>query len=547
MSDPVVPPRPDARQVPAPDGEPAPPVVPPRPDAPHSTAPDGEPAPPVVPPRPDAPHSTAPDGEPDASDLGPGPAAPPRGAVATAAAEARALVSTAGRILLHYGLPLLAVATVGLALRERIAIYLAPTLAGVDAVLGILVFALAPAVAFGTVAAMLLLVGRRADRTASAGGLGVLGSALLIYLLIYEQDGSLRAQRLEYLDQAFSTALWSLDDPGDAGDRIPDSLSVTVLVIVAVAFLLRVGGAWLLDRWKNARESSGQPAGLPARVLAGVLRVLVAYAEIVWIVLAVVSLSAIQDEFGTWWSERAVVHAVSAWWTGLGLPDVTGVVGALATAGGVLVGAVVAGLVVPLVWLALAAIVYGSRFGDVAGVAERAARLTSAAQQRVTSVVRLRRGTGRGTDLARLERSWARLTEPEGRWDALGGAGGLVLALGPVPVLVYCVAFLLVQQVQYPIWWLAELLPLTRRSDWGPVSVLVEACITVVTLTLTVAVVAAAADRALRLAGLGTALQRGLTQGRPPSLGQTLENAQVEVVQPIGVPPAQLSGTGNDQ
>lgn len=424
--------------------------------------------------------------------------------------ESRSLATTTWLVLRRRGAVLVAISALGL-LAVHWVTELAVLASRAGALTGILTFALVPGFAFAATAAMILVVGRRGDRSWSAGGLGALGSALLVFLLVYEQDGRLAEHRRRYLYGAFSDG-FGLD--GSSGlDRLPQNTSVTVIAVIVAAFVLRVGGAALLQRWTGSRRAAGLPESSAPVVL---LRVAVTYAELVWIVLAVFALVSLWGGIGDWWSNRVVVHAVSGWWHGLGLPDVTGFVGGVAAVLGEIAGALVAGIVVPLVWLALAAMLYGSRFGEVGGVASHAARVTAAAQQRLTGAARAVRRRGRGEaggprpggpDVARLERSWARLTEPEGRWDALGGAAGLLLAIGWVPTLVYCIVFTLASRVTYLVWWLAELLPLDGIWAWRIATPPIEALATLLAQVLAVAVATSGADRALRSAGLGTALR----------------------------------------
>lgn len=433
-------------------------------------------------------------------DSPPGSSAPWR----AVAAELRALVVLLGRILLRHGLPLLGIGALGLTASFWMQ-QLAVVVSRADALLGLLVFALVPAISFGTVAWMMLHLGRPApslDHT--RGRIAVLGSALLVYLLIYEQSGQLREERRSYLWETVYEAIWSGDT--DATSRIPDLLSVPTLTVVAVAFGLRMLGSRLVQRLEERPGAS--------RGLVTLLRLLVGYAEIVWIVLAVLSLFNAWDNLATWWDSRVVVHAVTQWWAGLALPDLPALVGSIASVVGTLVAALTRGVLVPLVWLVLASLLYGVRFGDVTAVPTYLARLTASAGNRLGGVGRrvLRRDVA--VDPAALERSWRRLTEPEGRWDALGGALGLVLARGPVAVLVYCVVFLALSQVDLLLWELVGLAFANRpMSEWALIVPTAGALATLLPMVLAVATAAAGADLALRNAGLSSPLRRGISHG----------------------------------
>ena len=418
--------------------------------------------------------------------------------------EARDLLGSVGRILLRAGLPLLGIAALGQLggfWLARLAVVASRT----DAVVGILVFALVPATGFAAVYLMLSYLGRRGGDTPRRATLATLGAALLVYLVIYEQSGMLREERRAYLWDTFSEAIWA--DPETAGNRVPNFVSTTVLVIVAVAFLLRVVGGRLVQRLEASERRSR-----PARVGTAVLRPLLGYAEILWIVLAVISLLTLWDQVTQWWSSRVVVHAVGNWWLDLGIPSVMPVVGFVSTAVGEILGAVVAGIVVPVIWLVLASLIYGVRFGDLSSVPAYLARVTAQVGQKIPVGARRRSGTGPGEEtVARIERSWLRLTEPEGRWDAMGGALGLVLARGWIAIPTYCLVFLLLSLVDRVIWWVAGL-SLSRLLviDWFVVGNAIYGLTAVLLTTLAVSVAAAGADVALRRAGLASPLREDL-------------------------------------
>lgn len=447
----------------------------------------------------------------------------------TAWRELRDLLATVGRILRRRGLHLAGIIAFALLTTYWIQ-ELAVVVSRGNALLGLLVFALVPAISFGAVVWALLVLGHPAP-VRGAPRLAVLGSALLVYLLIYEQSGQLREERRSYLWQSVYEGIWS--DPENATQRIPDLVSVPALVIVAVAFLVRVLGA----RWVQRLEQ--RPGGAPA-VATGVLRAVVGYAEIVWIVLAVISLLTLWDNIGGWWDSRVVVHEVSAWWASLDLPDVPAFLGGLGSALGTVLAAFVRGVAVPLVWLALASLLYGVRFGDVSAVPGYLTRLTTSAGGRLQGVGRrvLRRDVTLDADS--IERSWRRLTEPEGRWDALGGALGLVLARGPISIAVFCIVFVALSQVDLLVWELAGVLaPSQRSTDTLLIAYVTSAVTAVVPIVLAMATAAAGADLALRHAGLPSPLRADLARrrGRRAALAAAVTTAPaVPAAERVGQP-----------
>ena len=434
----------------------------------------------------------------------------------TAWRELRTLLATIGRILGRRGLPLAGIAAFGLVSSYWVQ-ELAVVVSRGNALLGLLVFALVPAISFGAVVWMMLALGHPAP-VRGAPRLAVLGSALLVYLLIYEQSGQLREERRSYLWQSVYEGIWS--DPENAAQRVPDLVSVPALVIVAVAFLVRVLGARLVQSLEQRPDGA-------RTVAAGVARVVVGYAEIVWIVLAVISLLTLWDNIGTWWDSRVLVHEVAAWWAGLSLPDVPTFLGSVAGVVGTIIAAFVRGIAVPLVWIVLASLLYGVRFGDVSAVPVYLTRLTTSAGGRLQGVGRrvLRRDVT--LDAGSVERSWRRLTEPEGRWDALGGALGLVLARGPVTIGVFCIVFLALSQVDLLLWDLAGLLaPSQRVTDQLLLAYVMSAITAIVPTVLAVATAAAGADLALRHAGLPSPLRTDLARrAERPAAQPTLTSA----------------------
>lgn len=424
--------------------------------------------------------------------------------------DLRHLLAGIGRILGRRGLPLAGIAALGLLTSSWVQ-DLAVAASRSNPLLGLLVFALVPAISFGAVAWMLLALGRPAP-VRDAPRLAVFGSALLAYLLLYEQSGQLRDERRSYLWQSVSEGIWS--DPENASQRIPDLVSVPALVVVAVAFVVRVLGARLVHHLEE------RPGGGPA-VLTGALRALVGYAEIVWIVLAVISLLTLWENMGAWWDSRVVVEQVSAWWAGIGVPGLPAFIGAVAGVIGTIIAATVRGIGVPLGWLVLASLLYGVRFGDVSSVPSYLTRLTTSAGGRLRGVGQRVLGRGITLDAESVERSWRRLTAPEGRWDALGGALGLVLARGPIAIAVYCMVFLVLSQCDLLVWEAAGLLaPSQRLADLLMLSSVTSALAAIVPLVLAVATAAAGADLALRHAGIASPLRANLA---PPAHPATAE------------------------
>ncbi|GMA30053.1 hypothetical protein GCM10025875_35430 [Litorihabitans aurantiacus] len=381
-----------------------------------------------------------------------------------------------------------------------------------SATAGILVFALVPGAAFVTAVGMLVLMGRLTDATqrSAASALATFASALLLYLVLYEQNGQLTEDRRVYLYETTMEAVYESafnDDAPSALDRIPEVLSVSVLGILVVALVLRSLGAAFLDRQERRDEIAREQhrtRGRGATIGTGALRVVVTYSELVWLVLSVLAAVAVGNALRNWWSSRSAVHAVSDAWARLDWPQVAPAIGAVGGVVGTLVEFAVAGVLVPAGWLAFGTVLYGTRRGATAALASRAAEVTASLGSRVA----VPRAADALTDVARLQRSWSSLVRPTSRWGPLGGAAGLVLARGWLPIGVFCILFTILAQADYLVWWLADLLlPTVAANDWRAIYPLVAAVGTVLVQVLTLALVAAGTELTMRRLGLPSILR----------------------------------------
>ncbi|PWD51585.1 hypothetical protein C8046_13970 [Serinibacter arcticus] len=449
--------------------------------------------------------------------------------------EARDLVVLTGRLLARYWLVLAGVSALG-ALAAYWTMRLAVIVSRTGATPGTLVFALVPGITFVAAVAMLTVMGRLSDtgRRSATAALATFGSALLLYLVLYEQNGQLTQDRKDYLYEATMEVIvgnMGTDAAVDVGTRIPQPISFSVISAIAVALLVRSVGARVLERREQRLEAGTITPGRGGDAGTAVLRVLVTYSELVWMVLSVLVAVAIGNILGEWWSSRFAVHAVSQAWASLEWPSIAPSIGAISRIVGTVVGIAVAGILIPTAWLALGAILFGTRRGAPAVLAQRAAEVTATITGRVRAPLETtegRRGRLGGrvsdltsrygdtfTDTARLERSWTSLVRPTSRWGPMGGALGLVLARGWTPVLVFCVIFTVVAQADYAVWWLADLLlPTVAATDWRALYPLVAAVGQIVVQVLTLALVAAGTELTLRRLGLPGVL-------RLPARGQT--------------------------
>jgi len=511
-----IPPRPDAGDPPPgnrgtpPHGETLPPyqtlpplervTVPPRPGAPQQTQTH-----PTVPLRPGAPHQTQPTRptrprQPPVDVPGP----PITAAVAAGAIgrEARDLITLTGRLLARYWLVLTGIAAIGATAAYWIQ-SLAVIASRTSSTAGILVFALIPGAAFVTAVGMLVLMGRLTDSTRRSAGsaMATFASALLLFLVLYEQNGQLSEDTRNYY---YETTMEAIFSEQDFRDRIPVTISFSVAAIILTALVVRSIGASVLERRERREEAGELRSGRVGGVGTGVLRLLVSYSELVWVALSLTVIVTVGRELSDWWDSRLAVHAVSDAWASLRWPDVTGIVGWVGRFVGAVGTFVIAGIVVPTAWLALGTILYGTRRGAASVVALRAAETTASFGSRV----KIARAADQLTDGTRLQRSWTSLVRPTSRWGPLGGAVGLVLVRGWLPIGVFCVLFTILAQADYAVWWLADLLlPTVAANDWRAVYPLVAAVGLIAVQVLTLALVAAGTEVTMRRLGMPSVLR----------------------------------------
>lgn len=418
--------------------------------------------------------------------------------------EALGLLRSVGRLIARYWLLLLGIAALA-ATAQHWVLQLAVVASRSSAIGGMLVFALIPAVAFVAVVAMLTLMGRSPGASPRGGTSALAGvaSALLVFLLLYEQNGQLSDDRSYYLYEATMEAIWSgfgEDEMGSSAlDRIPDPVSLSVLTAIAVALVVRTVGSWVLAHRARAQAiAAGETSVTQSRGAAvgtGLLRLLVTYSELVWLVLSVLAIVGATSALGDWWSSRAFVHAVSEAWANLQWPAIAPFLGAAARLVGALLGMAVAGVFVPAAWLGLGLILFGRSRGSVEAITLEQSTAPHRAPHRFT-------------DVGQVQRSWAALMRPSSRWGPIGGAAGLVLARGWLPVLTFGILFTAFTQIDYAVWWLADLvLPTVAAADWRALYPILDAFGDSFVLIISAVLVAAGTDRLLRALGMPGALR----------------------------------------
>lgn len=391
------------------------------------------------------------------------------------------LLRTAWRLLTAHWWQLLAIATCAYVLHHYL-IQAAVRVGRAGAVPGLLVFSLVPLVPLVATVLMLLVL---RERHQSSGGLAsfiaAIGSVLIPFLVVYESQG-------DFLDDLGSFFNVGFEDDMETGAdtlyRTPDATSPLVIAVVAAAFLLRAVGSRLADRdtlWQGRQ-----------RPLRSVLRSLMGYAEVVWIVLGTVVVTAGLRGLHDWWQQRRIGRGLADWWEGFTASFPTlGAFGEWLTAAvGTLLDGVTTALVAPLAWLTIGVVVYGLSAADsiseheVLAAVRRTSRLSRVTQRVNPAVITL---------------AWRRIADPEGRFGALLGGVAMILRSRFVPVLVFCVLYtVLTTGLPFAIWDLARtVFSRFEYPDWlaayGPLQALSQVAL----LCLTAPLLAAFADALL--------------------------------------------------
>ncbi|UFU07062.1 hypothetical protein [Ruania halotolerans] len=431
----------------------------------------------------------------------PTPAAPDTGAVARAGdpftfralgVELLALIVTTAALLRRHWLPALVLALVGvtahLYLRD-----LSVVVGRLGPVPGMLTLTLVPfSTLLSTVAILLVLRRRERSRNLVRDLIAALGSVLVPFLVVYESGEGLKDDLRYYGYEGVSDDIARLGLDGDfQSDRVVDGSSAVVLVITAVALLLRLVGTRLSER-----ESLWSDRDSPWRMA---LRIVIGYFELVWIVIGAYALGYYVASASGWWHSRVIGRAAGAWWDSIDLsfPAVSGLVAGLVSAGDTLLAAAATAVLVPLAWLTMGMVVYGVRTSEAVSVTDVAASRLPFARRVATRA-----------DDPRVRRAWERVSEPEGRFGMLVGGIGLMIRSGWAPLAAFCLLYMLLAAVPYLVWGVFRAItPDLDLSGWNAWWAPLYQTADVLTLLLTATLLAAAADRLLARLGAPTALR----------------------------------------
>ena len=353
----------------------------------------------------------------------------------SSATDMVAVIGSAVRLLWRHWPVLVSLSFAGMAARGAVT-FAAVHVSAYNSVLGLLIFVLVPLV---TLIALTLMLRVLRESLPSLRGedapkraLDTIGSVLVPFLAVYAAYGYLQDDK-----SAYYYATWDADQLSSA--RLPTRLTALAIVVIGVAFL----GRMLLDRSAWARD----------RAWLSIIR---AYLEIVWIAVLVTAIDPIQEAVRSWLNDRRVVHGT---FTHLDQWGAAGhqVHGALDWIGGLL-GSVDTVIAAPVAWLTVGAVVYGREIALRSGIRDR-------------NLVRaLTRRWVRLPGLVRRAAMSARDGLDE-RFGSLIDGLRVVFRAGLLPMLLFCIAFVLVQSTSAWLLMLERWLigPHPRNTFWVPV------------------------------------------------------------------------------
>ncbi len=367
--------------------------------------------------------------------------------------ELPGVLVTAGRLLLAHWPAFVVLACLGVAVRNG-AIWAAVVVSDKHSLLAQFLLILAPLGFLLPVIAMLHLcrasvpaAATSEDASPPRGSLLDLSVAVLVpFLTVYVANGFLDQDRLDFLaaasldeyDQQRGEQLFGPTDWSAINQRVGYYPLLTVLAIVAIAFVVR----WAVGRFQK-KWSFLALAALGALV------------EVYWTGVAARYASDAQGRLTAWIDERRAVHAVTERYDSA-IASLGGLAHPVDTATSWLLGlfgSLDAVVIVPLAWLTVAAVVLGRQ-------------LTPAQVRRHPVLDRIPALPPR---TRRLAESFT--ADLRSRWSAFWNGLKMIGAAGLLPMLVFCIAFLLALRVP---WLFSQAMrhligPVDSWAPWSPI------------------------------------------------------------------------------
>lgn len=287
--------------------------------------------------------------------------------------------------------------------------------------------------------------GRRRGRRAIArtravvnDRLALLAGTLVPFITVYAVQGYLIEDRNQFVNESFADEWFNqsnvFDDVAMQARTVADESAFWIGAVVVLALVLR----WLVDAFDLPKRGTGW--GLFA-----------AWLEVTWLTWLAALFSHQWRQIREWAADRVILEWIAGWWaalTGWLGPVGAAMEGARSWVWGLL-GDFDALVVVPLAWLAIGAVAYSRTLPpagkhEIPAVEKYQQRLKARAGDRWERQVK-----GRWSILPDWLRSW--LARPvnsvTGRFGGLARGLGTLAAAGLVPMLLFCLVFLLTRQI----------------------------------------------------------------------------------------------------
>ncbi|GIH13807.1 hypothetical protein Raf01_19790 [Rugosimonospora africana] len=422
------------------------------------------------------------------------------------------MLRTSGTVLVRHWPALLTLTFAGIAARSFLT-WVGVEASKVNATLGFFPLVLLPIATLTPLVLMMWVVRdslpwlsavkRARTDAARAGGLphpprasmlDYLGSVLIPFLPLYAEHGYLKSDVANFSYAILSDEVFAsgkiFDGTANVGARLPLSFTTSMVVVFACAVVIR----WALSKWRIARWLR----------FPGLLG---AYVEVIWIFMLAMLAARKKNDGVTWLEDRRVVHGLTAGFSDVvdRLGPLSGLIHTVLSAASELVGSADTVIVVPVAWLTVGAVVYGFEFTSPTRLALNPLE-TEGGQSSI--VPRL------------LRRIVAELSENfRERFGPLARGLRLLVRTGLRPMLLFCVAFVIVDSTSTWLWEVERPLigPHNIIQFWMPLSDALSALNDGVAQTLTVVLLGAAVDRVLRAQEDGSLLA-SLTSAVPVAM-----------------------------
>lgn len=410
---------------------------------------------------------------------------PPRHGLLWSLRHLAAVLRTTGALLLRHWPVLFALIFAAFAVRRGM-IVVAVQASKLGGVFGFLVFALVPVVVMTALVLMMRTLSQSLPALTGDGEPGErfrllanVAGVVLPFVAVYASFDYFTEDRNNYIYEVFRDETLANPDtfnnPGavNVEERLPFELNATLVTVVVVATVLRF------------------VLGLMAKRLWDWVNFVRAYLEVLSVTLVVVFLSGLSDKVMPYVEQRRFYQwSLDTWHTlvaHLGpLEQSARVAGRFAIDLATSVDTV---LIVPVAWLFVATTVYGMKDPPLTEKELQRARRAARRWSKVPMPVR-RLAAGSTADMREAMSPLARSYR-------------LVAYAGIVPILLFCLLFVVTQGLPLWLWELERTLLGPQELDtlWVPLSGPLATVNEAITMVLQLCLVAAAVDRVLRVSG----------------------------------------------